>query len=76
MYFLTLYVLLSCTVRTGFTPPPDGCIPEGVLQEICLTTVGTPAVDTVLDVLVSYDTATPEGKLCDCIENTQKTALS
>ena len=42
----------------------DGCIPEGVPQEICLRTVGTPAVDTVLDVMVTYGTATPAGEFC------------
>ena len=32
------------------------------MQEICLTTVGSPAVDTVLTVSVTYGTAGPEGK--------------
>ncbi|CAI8040269.1 hypothetical protein GBAR_LOCUS22447 [Geodia barretti] len=40
--------------------PEDGCIPEGVLQEICLTTVGFPAVDTVLTISVTHGTAGPE----------------
>ena len=52
----------SVTVQTGFRTPGDGCIPEGMLQEICLTTVGFPAVDTVLTVSITYDTAGPEGK--------------
>ncbi|CAI8052754.1 hypothetical protein GBAR_LOCUS28872 [Geodia barretti] len=47
-------------VQTGFRTPGDGCITEGVLQEICLTTVGSPAVDTVLTVSVTYDTAGSE----------------
>jgi hypothetical protein len=47
-------------IQTGFRTPGDGCIPEGVLQEICLTTVGSPAVDTVLTVSVTYGTAGPE----------------
>ena len=42
----------------------DDCISEGEPQEICLRTVGTPAVDTVLDVTVTYDTARPKGKNC------------
>ena len=42
----------------------DDCIPEGVPQEICLRTVETPAVDTVLDVTVTYDTTRPEGENC------------
>ena len=52
----------SVAVQTGFRMPGDGCIPEGELQEICLTTVGSPAVDTVLTVSVTYGTAGPEGK--------------
>jgi hypothetical protein len=47
-------------IQTGFRTPGGGCIPEGVLQEICLTTVGSPAVDTVLTVSVTYGTAGPE----------------
>ena len=42
----------------------DDCISEGVPQEICLRTVGTLAVDTVLDVMVTYDTARNEGEDC------------
>ena len=52
----------SVTVQTGFRTHGDGCIPEGMLQEICLTTVGSPAVDTVLTVSVTHGTAGPEGK--------------
>ena len=52
----------SVAVQTGFRMPGDGCIPEGVLQEICLTTVGFPALDTVLTVSVTYGTAGAEGK--------------
>ena len=40
----------------------DDCISEGAPQEICLRTVGTPAVDTVLDLNVTYDNAIPEGE--------------
>ncbi|CAI8040262.1 hypothetical protein GBAR_LOCUS22443, partial [Geodia barretti] len=54
-------------IQTGFRTPGDGCIPEGVLQVICLTTVGSPAVDTVLTVSVTYDTAGPEGTDFDLI---------
>ena len=57
-------VFWSVAVQTGFVAVGDGCIPEGVPQEICLRTNGTPAVDTVLDVMVTYDTARPEGKGC------------
>ena len=59
------FLLRTCfivTVQTGFRMPEDGCIPEDVLQVICLTTVGSPAVDTVLTVSVTYGTAGPEGK--------------
>ena len=57
-----LRICFIVTVQTGFRTPEDGCIPEGALQEICLTTVGSPAVDTVLTVSVTYGTAGPEGK--------------
>ena len=53
---------MSVAVQTGFVAVGDDCISEGVPQEICLRTVGTPAVDTVLDVTITYDTATPEGE--------------
>ena len=54
----------SVAVQTGFVAGGDDCISEGVPQEICLRTVGTPAVDTVLDVTVTYGTAGPEGEDC------------
>ena len=52
----------SVAVQTGFRMAEDGCIPEGVLQVICLTTVGSPAVDTALTASITYGTAGSEGK--------------
>ena len=54
--------VLSVAVQTGFFTVEDDCVTEGEVQEICLRTVGTPAVDTVLDVTVTYNTATSEGE--------------
>ena len=62
IFHIELRICFIVTVQTGFRMPGDGCIPEGVLQEICLTTVVFPAVDTVLTVSVTYGTAGPEGK--------------
>ena len=62
IFHIELRICFIVTVQTGFRMPGDGCIPEGVLQVICLTTVGSPAVDTVLTVSVTYGTAGPEGK--------------
>ena len=37
---------------------------EGDLnEELCLSTVGSPPSDTIIDVTVIYDTAGPEGEL-------------
>ena len=55
--------VLSVAVQTGFLTVKDDCVTEGEVQEICLRTVGTPAVDTLLDVTVTYNTATSEGKI-------------
>ena len=37
-------------------------IQEGTLQRMCVLTVGVPAVDTVLDVSVTYSTAGAQGE--------------
>lgn len=47
-------------VQTGFEILSD-CIVEGDSEEICLTTVGIPEDDRVLDVHVIYGTAGVEG---------------
>ena len=55
-------LVLSVAVQTGFLTVEDDCITEGEVQEICLRTIGTPEIDIVLDVTVTYNTATPEGE--------------
>ena len=67
--------VLSVAVQTGFLTMED-CVAEGEVQEICLRTVGTPAVDTVLDVTVTYNTATPKGKTYTCTSLDNENILS
>ena len=60
IFHILLRICFIVTVQTGFRMPKDGCIPEGVLQEICLTILL--AVDAVLTVSVTYGTAGAESK--------------
>lgn len=63
MSLISYASILSFTVQTGFGINMLTIPESNMSMEMCLATLGTPVIDTVITFTAIYDSAEEEGKL-------------